>query len=445
MLRRLFTMPVGFLFCSAILSWAWADGYRANLRWHFGYAEGNIKPIAGEKMMLPEYYGKFMIFWKSIGFGTAIWERNNFHDYATGEFQIDNTTYYWRISKERMVSHFPLIVHWVPYSRSLGFGTLSLYSYLKGSWWIPPDREIYHLFLRSWEGKPGLYWLYHAYLRPSSYIDFGLGISFNPLRIVPLNLHLGVVKMKYLFPSPPEPYKDRIPSISRTVSTYYLTVNSALGYDFQVSKVKVKPMWRFDLAGMDDPVIAKMNGVAFESPWEKRKHIGELTLFWGSIGMGTTIYDEIGLCDHVEYYREEESIIQDCGCGNQHLLKSYFPIIIYCIPYTKPFGYGNLSLYGYFKGSAWALTESPERGRRPSSYFDLGIGLSLNPLRVVPFDLRFGILKINYQRISETYESQIVPDHIIQFYISFGPSIGYWNVRRSKKIVDNLKRAINER
>ncbi|HID93240.1 MAG TPA: hypothetical protein EYP60_03990, partial [bacterium (Candidatus Stahlbacteria)] len=413
MAKKLFgLLVVGFLLCTSVLSQTKADELTSNLRWYFGIAGGsNTLPtdripdaamLVGEGP-IPGYHTEFMLYFGPIGIGTILekWNMLGKGVGGTGEFQIGDTTYTWSVGQGFDESYLPLVVRLISYSKAWAYGSLCLYEYLEGSCWVPNMGYVQYDFFSSYEGRP--FCSYRAYRGPSYYVDLGLGLSLNPLRALPVNLKLGMLRAKYSALSLPEPFKGRIPyGYATTTTSYYFLLESSLGYDFPVGRALMKAKWRFDIVGASNDIRIK-NDTVLEPSDGERSYTIKLMLYFGSIGIGTALQEEIKLSEYsnVWFLRHMSTSLV-----SERTFKCYFPIMIHCVPFSRPLGYGNFSLYSYLKGSAWAMKESCDWWNinftptptlyHPSYYFDLGICISFNPLRFIPLELRAGMLKINY-------------------------------------------------
>lgn len=151
--------------------------------------------------------------------------------------------------------------------------------------------------------------------------------------------------------------------------------------------------------------------------------------FIGPIGVGTANRYDIG---HGEYTK-----VKDCHSFSWFVIGdttysidigrktpySYFPIMIHYTPYSRPFLYGNIDLYGFLYGSLWSkqqvkFTEDKSHKTneyfallffKPSSWFYIGAGLSFNPFRFIPFQLTVGYLRVYYpyNQVPEPYKDYV--------------------------------------
>lgn len=242
-------MAVGILFGSFLLYTITAAEIHKEMgsrfKLYLGLCGGQFFERSGEPIIgsgkpgsVPSYIGKFMVFWGPIGIGTAVQEHNTFMDYRRGEFQIGDTVYSWNVSRRELFSYFPIAVRWIAYSKPLGYGNLSLYSYLKASLWSRGKREYWvgpswgvdpmgprrgkiHCCISSW---------------PSSYFDLGVCLSLNPLRFIPMEVRLGMSKVRYLLPTPPEPYQERVPSGYENAVLPYISLFLSFEADYSIKK-----------------------------------------------------------------------------------------------------------------------------------------------------------------------------------------------------------------
>jgi len=214
MTRFVALLCIGFLFCVAPVTEARGE-MQSKLRWRLDV--GGFGPQEG-------YIGRLMIFLGPIGVGTA-------YDYeaydiskGSGGIIVDNTYYLWTINKGGIICYFPVIIHYTPYSGPLWYGNIGVYGYLKGSSWSKHElRGFNSIFYEHSSRRSAL-----IIFGPSSWFDLGLGISFNPFRVIPLDLRIGYVRMYYPYYRIPDPYKGQIPHTPR--SNFYISLLLSLGY-----------------------------------------------------------------------------------------------------------------------------------------------------------------------------------------------------------------------
>ena len=183
------------------------------------------------------HLGKFMGFFGSLGVGTAVFEHNDFTQIESGSIHRADTIFTWSILRESFTSYFPIIIHYNPYSRRLGFGNLSIYGYLKYSSWISgeysvePEVRGEHYYEFTSPHYPHYFICqYMAYKCPSSYVDIGVSVSFNPLKFVPLWLRLGIQRLDYAYHIPESFKKAKVPVPSPVETRFYVSYGLSIGY-----------------------------------------------------------------------------------------------------------------------------------------------------------------------------------------------------------------------
>jgi len=181
------------------------------------------------------HFGKFMVFFGPLGVGTAIVEYNDFDQLENSSILKGDTIFAWSISREKFISYLPVIMHYSPYSRSWGFGNLSIHGHLKYSWWTygqynyPQNPEIigehYYEFT-----SPYFLRFIMAYKCPSSCLDIGISVCLNPLKFVPLWLRLGIQRLDYGYHLPKSFKEARTPAPGSIETRFYLSYGISLGY-----------------------------------------------------------------------------------------------------------------------------------------------------------------------------------------------------------------------
>lgn len=228
----------------------------------------------------------------------------------------------------------------------------------------------------------------------------------------------------------------------------------------QAGKLK----WRLDLIGGRKTVLMTLNKRIINiwkhryyhfqesnNEWSEYRlesangdfYMGKVMLFVNRFGIGTAILAGI------DYWELTDGVFQ--GSDTTYLWYSrryggcsFFPIIMHCTFCSKPLDYGSIDLYGYLTALPWPSqhsfrfykTEPPPAfdasafiSVRTSSYYDIGICLSLNLLKRIPVDfLRLGMIRINfpYKEIPKPYAEYVSPlGPTSYFYASLGFSLGY--------------------
>ena len=233
-----------------------------------------------------------------------------------------------------------------------------------------------------------------------------------------------------------------------------LLIGSMMVAPLKSKGYELKPKWCLDLMDIGYKTVVRSEAPNFEiftTPTDVWC-LGRFLVFFGPIGLGTAIIERYGFWEYEDY---REFTIQDTlrfvwSIGREEWT-SYFPIIIYSLPYSKQLRFGDLNLYGYLKSCVWTSTTeyevinqftSEQEGslshyfsvyKHPRSYLDVGICISFNPLRFVPFWLRLGIQRLDYGYIiPPPFKKHKVPvpsPILTRFYVSYGLSIGYWGIK----------------
>jgi len=182
-----------------------------------------------------------------------------------------------------------------------------------------------------------------------------------------------------------------------------------------------------------------------------RVYWGKIMIYRGPIGIGTAYIGESGRHNYTAGEFHVNETAYDWTVWKRDAF-SYLPIIIECIPYSKRLGYGDIRIGISFTGSLWAKGRyssaqnvHPYRGTLhycivsyASSYSDVGISLSYNPLSfitplrfgvVVAPELRLGISKMKYPlpTVPDPYRDRIPTDKLsttTSFYVSLDVSLG---------------------
>lgn len=200
---------VGILLCILIAHEIEGTELTAKSRWCFELGGTNIGIRFVDGLNFSEaYMCKFMVFFKNLGIGTAVGECISLYEMKSGEFKVDDEIHHWWIDCLGSCSVFPMIIHLIPYSRSINSGNLSYYGYLRGSLW-------------------SIKWDYPENFA-ASYFDVGVCYHINPWKFLPVNVRFGMLRMNYKFQHP-ELYEGRIPN-SMTSTSFYLSMGISLGW-----------------------------------------------------------------------------------------------------------------------------------------------------------------------------------------------------------------------
>ena len=232
----------GLLAAILIFSVAAPEVRAAKLRIYFdvidvGYA--NFKTKKGEPGILTSrhaksHLGKFALFLGPIGVGTAIAEHRCFDEVESDAIRRADTVFAWSVTRPDFWSYFPVIVHYIPYSKQLRFGSLTVESYLRYSLWtsgyyLHPELigEHYYEFI-----TPSDLFIcqYIVYKCPSSYFDIGICLSINPLRFAPFRIQLGVIRFNYGYHIPESFKKAKAPVPSPVETRFYVSYGLSIGY-----------------------------------------------------------------------------------------------------------------------------------------------------------------------------------------------------------------------
>jgi len=207
---------IGFLL-SASTPNTFGETLKSKLRWQFYLISGS-----------PEcYIGRLMIFYGNIGIGTAYWyglaEDRAVIDQYLNVFSANDARYMGDVLKQTPHSYFPIIIHYIPYSRPLLYGNISLYGYLDMSFWSEHKFDFYEYYFED----SGVY-DYSIEFNPCSWFNIGIALSFNPLRYIPCDLRIGYLRAYYPYYRIPQPYREHIPHTA--ASAFYISILFSLGY-----------------------------------------------------------------------------------------------------------------------------------------------------------------------------------------------------------------------
>jgi len=181
------------------------------------------------------YLGKLMVFVGPVGIGTA------YHLYAdkpqgagnicweyTEGLILNDTLYMATVTPGHPNSYFPLIIHYILYSKTWLRGNIRLYGYFNGSTWSR-ERIGSRPFFKEY--KLSDYNVIFAAFTPYAWLKIGFGVSLNPLKYIPLDLRINYLRMYYHDYLVPEPYRQLI---HRTLSTRYFRFMLILRYQMSM-------------------------------------------------------------------------------------------------------------------------------------------------------------------------------------------------------------------
>ena len=198
-----------------------------------------------------------------------------------------------------------------------------------------------------------------------------------------------------------------------------LLVLKCMPYQEAIAEPQVKSRWYLDLVGVNSAIGIPDGNVQKEIP---DLYFSKFLWFIGPVGVGTMLFERNSLrgviCVKVEY---NNCVVHTLMRVSE--LSSFLPVILSLTPWSTRVGRTQLISYGYFKGSLWAQTNCTG-GFRPSSYFDAGIGLTINSMKFLPIEVRIGMLQSKY--LLDFYGEQASAS-LTCHYASIGLSFRYWD------------------
>lgn len=212
------------------------------------------------------------------------------------------------------------------------------------------------------------------------------------------------------------------------------------------------PKWSFNAVEVGDRVFPHRYGDLLAGEFTQPHaviRLGKLILFRGPLGIGTTAAEHVDFYEYVAGYTYKADTTFEWWIERLEFT-SYLPVIVNYMFHFESLGVGNLNIHSYLKFSLWPFSDNgaeeedehyyeyyDEYGRRlcfynayraPSSYFDLGICLCLNPLKLFPCWLQLGIIRLDYRyhRPDSFKRSGVhIPRTVTRLYASYGVALGW--------------------
>ena len=180
------------------------------------------------------HFIRCVLFLGPVGIGTAIWEGHDFLDVKSGTITRADTAFHWSISQAEFSSHFPVIIDYIPYSKRLGFGNLSIHGYLKyclftsGHYYV--SSEYIGEYCEEFTSHGYFHYYYRVVKHHSSSLDIGVSVSLNPLKFAPLWLRLGIQRLDYAYHIPESFKKAKVPVPNPVETRFYVSYGLSIGY-----------------------------------------------------------------------------------------------------------------------------------------------------------------------------------------------------------------------